>query len=57
MSIILNRNNQIINNLAESIQRVLNDEKERIIMEKKALLGTKDWTSEAYYNDFCEKIR
>ena len=57
MAIILNRNNQIINNLAESIQRVLNDEKERIIMEKKALLGTKDWTSEAYYNDFCEKIR
>lgn len=57
MAIILKRKDQIIENLTESIEKILSDKKIKKAMEEKALLGTQNWTIREYYNDFCYNLR
>ena len=52
-SIILRRDNRIINKLTESMDILVEDVSRRKNMEQAALLKTEDWTVEMFYKDFC----
>ncbi len=55
-SIIIRRDEQIVNHLAEAMQLLINDEDRRIYMEKTVIEKTKDWGIQKFYNSFCELI-
>ena len=56
-SIILKRDESLVDNLASSITTVINDSSKRNHMEKAAGELTKNWTMEAFYEDLCYLLK
>lgn len=52
-SIILHRDENLVNNIAKSMIELADNVDERKRMEKAVLEKTKDWDIATYYNDFC----
>lgn len=50
------RNNNLIQNLAISIEKILNDEKSRITMSNEAYKVSRDLTVDRYYDDFIKLL-
>ncbi len=56
-SIILKRDERLVDNLSSSIVSVIGDSSKRSRMEKAAEELTSDWTMEAFYDDFCRLLK
>ena len=55
-SIILKRDENVVNKLAENMDMLVEDGTRRKNMEQAVLVKTEDWTIEKFYEDFCEII-
>lgn len=55
-SIIIQRDENIVDNLAKNMDLLVKDVDRRKNMEKAAMLKTKNWTIEMFYDDFCDII-
>lgn len=52
-SIILERDEKLVDNLTASIYKLIKDETQKELLEEKAKKLTEEWTEEAFYYDFC----
>ena len=55
-SIILKRDENVVNKLAENMDMLVEDGTRRKNMEQAVLVKTEDWTIEKFYEDFCDTI-
>ncbi|MBT9004288.1 glycosyltransferase [Lactobacillus delbrueckii subsp. bulgaricus] len=54
-TIILPINDQLVENLVNSLTKLANDKKLRISIEEAAKKRSQTWTKESFYDDFVEK--
>lgn len=54
VSIILERNQNLVSNLTDAMNLLLKDTDRRKQMEKESMKLSRDWTIERFYSDFCD---
>ena len=52
----MKRDENVVNKLAENMDMLVEDGTRRKNMEQAVLVKTEDWTTEKFYEDFCEII-